>query len=356
MGASTQPIGRTMTAGVCTAYVRSPCTLGASWRDGAASMRVCAGACYDIVRVSGAEALWPAGMGTYARVANLTQGNRLVYQQVGSAVMYLFYAPSLSGWLIGSNYTSEAASLYSAGTGAGCSDQATGWRIYNGTALVSTYNITVAPAAASQTVQPTAPVNVGDAPALSPCFSAWGQCTLGEASLVRALPSDPSVQPGCMRAPHPGHAEHTQQPALWTAASQSLWTSSHAQKYTRAASRRPSARCSEAMHLQPHSCRAQHGRVVHCMQCGMQHAVSRTQQTARRCSRHTLVRLCNHSATVRSNAQGHGAYTTAQVPHACAGRACVQVCTRMASTEAMSARRDRCRYLQRQRAVPRPPP
>jgi hypothetical protein len=82
-------------------------------------------------------------MGMYLKVANVTHGERPVFQRVGSAVMYLFYAPSLSGWLIGSNYTSEAASLYSAGTGAGCSDQATGWQALAGGAWVGTYPITV---------------------------------------------------------------------------------------------------------------------------------------------------------------------------------------------------------------------
>ncbi len=94
-------------------------------------------------------------MGTYTKLANVTQAGRPVYQRVGSNVAYVFFRPSTSQWVIGSNYTSGAASVQSTGNaGAACPDQATGWQAYTGGAFVGTYTITVVPTPPT-TVSPT---------------------------------------------------------------------------------------------------------------------------------------------------------------------------------------------------------
>jgi hypothetical protein len=95
--------------------------------------------------------------GNYTKLANVTQAGRPVYQRVGSTAAYLFYWPSMSRWLIGSNYSSGPASFQSTGSaGAACPDEATGWQAYTDGAWVSTYQITVVP------TSPTAPpTNVG---------------------------------------------------------------------------------------------------------------------------------------------------------------------------------------------------
>ena len=106
--------------------------------------------------VSGAEAVLSGSMGTYTKVAGLMQGSRPVYQCVGSAVRFLFYWTSTRNWYIGGNYSSSSSNVKSTGTNAPrCPDQATGWQAYTGGAWVSTYPITVAPAA-SQPPTPTA--------------------------------------------------------------------------------------------------------------------------------------------------------------------------------------------------------
>jgi hypothetical protein len=87
--------------------------------------------------VSGAEAVQPARMGTYLKVAGLAQGSRPVYQRVGEIVAYLYYWPVFSDWYIGVNYTSNKVGLHSAVTAAACPDQATGWQVWNGSAWVS---------------------------------------------------------------------------------------------------------------------------------------------------------------------------------------------------------------------------
>ncbi len=117
--------------------------------------------------MSGAEAVQAARMGTYTKLANVMQADRPVYQLAGSTVAFLFYWPSTSRWLIGSSYTSSSSGVRSIGNAdAACPDQATGWQAYasgawSGT-CVSTYPITVAPAA-GQTRPPTtaAPTIVG---------------------------------------------------------------------------------------------------------------------------------------------------------------------------------------------------
>ena len=100
--------------------------------------------CFERVTVSGAETVQAARMGSYTKVANVTQGERPVYQRVGSTVMYLFYWPNASNWRIGGNYTSSSSGVKSTGNGAACPDQATGWQAYTGGVWVSTYPITVA--------------------------------------------------------------------------------------------------------------------------------------------------------------------------------------------------------------------
>ncbi len=104
--------------------------------------------CFENVTVSGAEAVQASRMGTYTKVANLMQGERPVYQRVGSTVAYLFYWPNASNWRIGSNYASSSSGVRSTDSaGAACPDQATGWQAYAGTVWVSTYPITVVPTA-----------------------------------------------------------------------------------------------------------------------------------------------------------------------------------------------------------------
>ena len=100
-----------------------------------------------------ANAVQVSRFGAYTKLANLTQAGRPVYQLVGSTVMYLFYWPSSSNWLIGSNYISGVSGVRSTdGAGAACPDQATSWQAYTGGAWVSTYPIIVVP-----TPPPTAP-------------------------------------------------------------------------------------------------------------------------------------------------------------------------------------------------------
>jgi hypothetical protein len=111
--------------------------------------------------VSGAEAVQAPRMGTYTKVANMSQGERPVYQLAGSTVAYLYYWSSFSRWLIGSSYRSGTAGVASsAGAAAACPDQATGWQAYTGGAWVDTYTITVVQ---TQTRPPTtaSPTSVG---------------------------------------------------------------------------------------------------------------------------------------------------------------------------------------------------
>ncbi len=114
--------------------------------------------CFESVAVSGAESSLQAfKFGNYTKLANVMQGDRPVYQRVGSTVAYLFYWPSTGQWLIGSSYSSGSAGVKSTGNaGAACPDQATGWHAYTGSMRVGAYAITVAPAA-GQTRSPTLP-------------------------------------------------------------------------------------------------------------------------------------------------------------------------------------------------------
>ena len=64
----------------------------------------------------------------YTRLANLTAGNRPVYQRVDSYVDYvdyLFYYTRR--WIIGSNYTVDAGGIRSAATAAACIIAWFGW-------------------------------------------------------------------------------------------------------------------------------------------------------------------------------------------------------------------------------------
>ncbi len=109
-----------------------------------------------------ANAVQASRFGTYTKLANVTQRDRPVYQLVGSTIAYLFYSPSTSRWLIGSNYTSSSSGVRSTGSaGAACPDQATGWQAYAGGAWVGTYPITVVQ---TQTRPPTtaSPTTVGE--------------------------------------------------------------------------------------------------------------------------------------------------------------------------------------------------
>ncbi len=117
--------------------------------------------CFESVAVSGAESsLQASKFGNYTKLANV-QGDRPVYQLVGSTVAYLFYRPSTSDWNIGSSYSAGASSVRSTGSaGAACPDQATGWEVATSSGWVSTYPITVAPAA-GQTRPPTLPIATG---------------------------------------------------------------------------------------------------------------------------------------------------------------------------------------------------
>jgi hypothetical protein len=93
--------------------------------------------------VTGAEAVQAC---TYTKLANRTQGDRPVYQLVGSTVEYLYYWPSTHNWFIGPNYTSDFVGVRSAGNaGAACPDQATGWELAIGGVGVGSYPITVVP-------------------------------------------------------------------------------------------------------------------------------------------------------------------------------------------------------------------
>ena len=125
------------------------------WQGGVRPFCGRAGACFESVAVSGAEAVQAARMGAYTKAANLMQGERPVYKLAGSAVMYPFYWPNTTEWRIGSSYTSSSAGVKSSGNaGAACPDQATGWQAYTGGAWVGTYPITVVPTAVGKPLRP----------------------------------------------------------------------------------------------------------------------------------------------------------------------------------------------------------
>ena len=141
--------------------------------------------------MSGAEAVQAARMGTYTRMPNVTQGDRPVYQRVGSTVAYLFYWPSTSDWRIGSSYTTGSSGVKSTGgAGAACPDQATDWQAYTGGVWVDTYPITVAPAATPTAASPiSTPTNAGSASTTPACGLPRG--TLGVLPHMRAPTAPP---------------------------------------------------------------------------------------------------------------------------------------------------------------------
>ncbi len=126
----------------------------------------------------GAEAVLPASMGVYTKMANRTQGDRPVYQRVGSILRYLYYSPVTYSqqWLISDDYSSSIAGARSAAGGWRCPDQAPGWEVYDGIAWVSTSVITVAWAATAP------PANAGNAPA-RPSFHPWVLTRKGSARM-----------------------------------------------------------------------------------------------------------------------------------------------------------------------------
>ncbi len=130
----------------------------------------------------GAEAVQPAAMGVYTKMANLTQGDRPVYQRVGSVVRYLYYSPVTTRWHIGDDYSSLIAGARSSAGGWRCPDQAPGWEASDGVAWLGTYVITVAWAATAP------PANAGNAPA-RPSSHPWvlTQKALERTRLVRKL-------------------------------------------------------------------------------------------------------------------------------------------------------------------------
>ena len=107
-------------------------------------------------------------MGTYTKVAGLSQGGWPVYERVGSTVQYLFFWPVFQRWLIGPDYRTGASTLQSGGgfafgaeqvfsirsssparaprnaLGVTCPDEASDWVIFDGQdGWISTYPITV---------------------------------------------------------------------------------------------------------------------------------------------------------------------------------------------------------------------
>ncbi len=102
----------------------------------ATRQRICAGAsaatgpvasCNEIMVVDGAGGSQSSRMGYYYLVEGLGQGGRPVYKFEAASV-YLFYWASSGRWLIGSDYTSSAASIR-AQSSAACPDAATGWQV-----------------------------------------------------------------------------------------------------------------------------------------------------------------------------------------------------------------------------------
>jgi hypothetical protein len=74
-------------------------------------------------------------MGLYVKVDALEQGYRPVYKlflfdRKGSIERYLFYLPSWKTWIVGDNYTSDAAYIRSDTSEAPCPDLATGWQAW----------------------------------------------------------------------------------------------------------------------------------------------------------------------------------------------------------------------------------
>jgi hypothetical protein len=154
-----------MTAGNCRAGAKCPFSMTVS---GAfvlfASSR--------IVLPNAAASAAMGVMGTYTKLAMLTQSGWPVYQHVGSTsnVHYLFFWPAFQRWLIGPDYTTGLSSVQSGGgftfgeeqvryagsssnaapvasgsaSSAVCPDEASDWVLFDGEGgWISTYPITV---------------------------------------------------------------------------------------------------------------------------------------------------------------------------------------------------------------------
>jgi hypothetical protein len=116
----------------------------------ATRQRICAGAsaaagpvasCNDTMVVEGAGDLQSSRMGDYRLVEGLGQGGRPVYKFEAASV-YLFYWASSGRWLIGSDYTSSAASIR-AQSSAACPDAATGWQVSSNNVWTSADSLVV---------------------------------------------------------------------------------------------------------------------------------------------------------------------------------------------------------------------
>jgi hypothetical protein len=96
----------------------------------ATRQRICqpVASCNDTVVVDGVGDSQSSKMGYYYLVEGLVQAGRPVYKSEVASV-YLFYRSSACRWLIGSNYTSNSASLRAQNTSAACPDAATGWQV-----------------------------------------------------------------------------------------------------------------------------------------------------------------------------------------------------------------------------------
>ncbi len=119
----------------------------------ATRQRICAGAsapigpvasCNDTMFVYGlaGDSLF-SRMGYYYLVEGLVQGGRPVYKYEPAVItVYLFYWASSGRWLIGSDYTSSAASLR-AQSSAACPDAATGWQVFSTSVWTNTTSVVV---------------------------------------------------------------------------------------------------------------------------------------------------------------------------------------------------------------------
>ncbi len=95
----------------------------------ATRQRICqpVASCNDTMFVYGAGGSQSGRMGSYYLVEGLVQGDRPVYKHEAASA-YLFFCASSRRWVIGSDYTSNAASVR-AQSSAVCPDAATGWQV-----------------------------------------------------------------------------------------------------------------------------------------------------------------------------------------------------------------------------------
>jgi hypothetical protein len=117
----------------------------------------------------------------YSKVANVTEGNRPVYQygptDRPSLVSYLYYYPRGNCWLVGSNHSSDSNALKSAArSAAACPELAAGWQVWDNSqrSYASTYPVTVVPSTLSSAPDPTCAMGI--ARNLACCPPACGMC------------------------------------------------------------------------------------------------------------------------------------------------------------------------------------